>query len=191
MLTRSSGGSLGCGTRDSGSSFQYNSSNRMRELAEMVLTSLKNGEKNAIRNFDKEKDFKHLGTLKISADFEVAPRKKEGLIVLWLEPVGAKEKDRPEHDIGIDLKYHFPFLSQKKDEPLKMPVNIVMYAVTPGKYRIKGYWKKEDKNCMDVSRDYWEKTGDYIITNSPEIEIFKAKSTNAKVSFNKVAGNAE
>lgn len=182
---------LDCGSVEGDSDFYYYISNEYRELAEMALCALDNGEKDAIRDFDRDKDYNHLGSVKISAIFEQAPRKDEGCIILWLKAIGNDNDGdnlidkRPAHALGIDLKYSFPYGLQKANKPMKMPVQMIMYGILPGKYRILGYWRKDAKHLYDMERDFWQLTGDSIVTNSPTIEIVKGRFTEAAIMFNK------
>lgn len=179
----------GYSTGIAGSGFYYFISNEYRELAEMVLNTLERGEKDAIHDFDKNKDYRHLGSLSISATFEQAPRKEEGVIVLWFEPIEHRSdaimKERPAHTMGIDLKWHFPFELEETNKPIEMPVLMIIYGITPGKYRIRGYWSKDIKYLNDIEGDFWKRTGDLSIIDSMEVEIRKGRSTDAIVSFKK------
>jgi len=167
-----------CGFSSGAFDFYYFTSNQYRALAEMVLNTLEKGGKDAIRDFDNAKDYKHLGSLSISAAFEQAPRTEDGVIVLWLEPIehssDAIMKERPAHTMGIDLKWSFPAEFEK---PIKMPVLMIMYGITPGKYRIRGYWSKDIKYLNDIEGDFWKRTGNLSIIDSTEVEICKGRFT--------------
>lgn len=178
---------LSCGSEDGPSGFCYFGSNHHRRLAEMALNALENGKTDAIVEFDEDKDYKHLGSLRLSATFDEAPRKGQGIIVLWLEPVDNADRvvlrERPAHSMGIKLSVRCSFFEWLRREPLPMPIAMTMYGVAPGEYRIHGYWSKTIKDVYDINEDFWKHEGDRSIVNIPEVEIRKGALSNTAVSF--------
>ncbi len=191
---------LGCGyqTNSSDDSILYYASNPFRDLAEQALAAIDVGKKDAIGNSnywsmsDRQNNYRHLGSLNISAKFGKAPKSSDGIIVLWLEPVDREDADKtklngPEHSLGIDLFYKFPDRLKKESRPLDLPVKMSLFGVTPGKYRVRGYWNRERKYVHEIGKDFWKRTGEFTLADSPEIEIRKGKAAEAVVSFTKSA----
>ena len=123
----------------------------------------------------------------MSATFDHGPKAEDGVVALWLEPdndpYDGSAHERPEHSMRIEFKWMFPYELKKANKPLAMPVTLIMYGVTPGRYRIHGYWSKSIKDFYRIDEDFWKQAGDYSIVNSPEVEIRKGAVTNAAVSF--------
>lgn len=168
--------------------FHYWYYNRYRELAEMALDALDKKKNDAIIDFKRNKDYKRLGSLEMLATFDNAPKKGEGVIMIWLEPItdaknNSEKNKRPDHAMGIELEWQFPFDKKKKEESLDMPVIIVMYGVTPGKYKIRGAWIK-DKKMIHQVYECWNSKERITITPSPTVDIRAGKITEGvKISF--------
>lgn len=158
-------------------------SNQYREIAEWALAAIEDGKQDAIedsRRFDRHEGYRHLGSLTFLATFQEAPTSSDGIVVLWLEPddssLAAAGSDRPEHALGIDLRF-------KIRKPLVMPVKIHLYGITPGKYRVRGYWNKDIERVYTIKDDFWKRTGQFTIADIPEVEIRKGRSVAVAVSF--------
>lgn len=155
--------------------------NRYRELAEWVLDALENGEQDAIadsRRFARHEAYRHLGSLTFNATFQQPPTSNDGVVVVWLEPAGrvdAEANGRPDHALGIDLRF-------KIHKPLAMPTRIHLYGITPGRYRARGYWNKDIEQFYKIKDDFWKRTGEFTIADTPVV-IEEGKAVGVDVSF--------
>jgi hypothetical protein len=195
-----------CSHSQSGSDFYYLSYNNYRTLAEFAIIALDAGKTDAIRDVNswiqfQRNGYPHLGSLNISTTFEEAPRKGNGCLVLWLEPIDGENKDdtelneRPAHVMGIDFSTSIPTKMVLNNVPLDSPVRMKMYAVTPGKYHIRGYWDKDATYLSKIASDFWKRSGGFILAESPVVELKAGGSLDVAIAFaknsNTKAPNAE
>ena len=177
---------LSCGFGGNDDSFSYVSSHQYRELAEMVLDAFDQKKTDAIYSFNRD-NYKRLGSLSIYADFKIPISKEDGIIVLWLEEIKngeiSKLEKRPTDSIGIELNFAFPYDLGKANKPMNGPLDITMYGVNPGKYRVCGYWDKKTKIPDSIEDVFWKRRVSPSIIRIPEVEIFKGKNTEVKVLF--------
>jgi len=157
--------------------------NRYRELAEWALAAIEDGKQDAIadsRTLGRHEEYRHLGSLTFLATFEEPPTSDDGIVVLWLEPVGGTDdteaSNRPDHVMGVDLRY-------KIRKPLVMPVRMHLYGVTPGKYRVRGYWNKDIEQVYSIRDDFWKRTGQFTVADAQEVEVRKGKLVDVPLSF--------
>lgn len=167
----------------------YMTSNRERDLADLALQAIDAGEKDAIGNspqppFHHEMEYKRLGSLKVAATFPLPVTTSDGIIVIWLEPVGGRDEAKPPANaIGIDLEYQFPSQLKSAGKPLSSPVTFYFRGVAPGQYQIRGYWDRQTRHKHLVEESYWRRTGESTVTSDVTIEINVGETAEAEVEF--------
>lgn len=183
---------LGSGTvSNSAGLLRYFSSSRYRDLAEVALDALEKGELSADLSKIGAREYRLLGSLKISASFDQAPQKDEGVISLWLEPVplaqaSAPAQTRPAHSLGVNLKWNSPGRYSSKTpegKSAKKTLPMIIYGITPGCYTVHGTWKKDSPYLGAVSEVFWKESGDFSVVQAPEITITKGGIAQAEVMF--------
>jgi len=182
LLTEPYSKQLGTGYSSGPGDIFFFASNQYREIAEWALAAIEDGKQDAIEDshrFDRHEGYRHLGSLTLLATFQEAPTSDDGIVMVWLAPIGTADaagSDRPEHALGIDLRF-------KIRKPLVMPVKIHLYGITPGTYRVRGYWNKDIERVYTIKDDFWKQTGQFTIEDIPEVEIEKGESVDVAVSF--------
>lgn len=186
--------SLGCGTVHQSNKnapdyglIEYYQANRYRQLAEDSLDALAKGNSDAGYNHQKKEDYKRLGNLQLTAHFDHLPKKNDGSIIIWLEPVlkegQAPKKARPAHALGISLRWNAPERYGVAPDPGKVALPINFYGVTPGQFRVRGFWSKKTKQPNGVKADFWTRTGEHTVVDAPALEIGKGLVSKAVIQF--------
>lgn len=185
---------LGCGTRHQTNKtfpdyglIEYYQRNRYRDLAEDALAALAEGESDADYRNSKKDNYKHLASLKLTAKFDQLPKKEEGSIVVWLEPItkdgAALAPSRPAHAIGIDLLWQSPesYGNDPEDPDVSLPINL--YGVTPGRYHVRGFWSKKLRTTNEAKADFWKRRGEYRVADRTAIELNPGVTATVEIVF--------
>ena len=196
LLTHS-GENLGCGARHQGNKtsadyglLEYYHANRYRDLAETALDALAGGASDADYPQGRIENYKRLGSIKLTAKFDQLPKKEEGIIVVWLEPVAKKGialvRNCPAHAIGIDLHWQAPERYGINPRAPKNTLPINFHGVTPGSYRVRGFWNQKVKSSHEIDKDFWTRTGETKVIDVPMVEVRKSGIATAEIVFERL-----
>ena len=127
------------------------------------------------------------GSLQFDAKFDQLPKKVDGVIVVWHQPVTKKgialERTRPAHAPGIDLLWKAP---ERFGLNPRAPINTLpsnFYGVTSGHYHVRGFWNKKLKSSNEINKDFWTRIGEHRVTEGTTVELKRGETATGEIVF--------
>ena len=171
-------------TRQSSSSttqkfeFQFRSSSWKRSQADQILSRWDGLLPEISLNSHDGESIKLLGTVEASVMFPAAPKKGEGTIRAYLIPANTPlvqwSKTTPEHYLVGDLRslYPYDFTNGKvQSAQLDQQIRLSFLTVTPGDYRLKIIWFRNEPASESEKIFKLPSKGDYESVDSPIITV--------------------